>query len=112
MSSLPSCVASAFDFSAELSTIAITAPAIRNEIGSTMSNTNTTMIGPKSMSAFLREMCPRFDFDERADRQLGHADRGSRRTVIAELRHVHLVHQRVVAHVPQEHGRLHDVGQR
>jgi hypothetical protein len=68
MSSLPSWVASAFALSEELNTIATTAPPIRNETGATMSNTNTMMIGPKSTTAFLRDMCPGFDFDERADR--------------------------------------------
>jgi hypothetical protein len=33
-----------------------------------MSKTNTMMIGPKSTTAFLRDVCPRFDFDQRADR--------------------------------------------
>ena len=68
MSSLPSCVASALDFNAELNTIATTAPPIRNETGATMSKTNTMMIGPKSTTSFLREVRPRFDFDECADR--------------------------------------------
>ena len=68
MSSLPSWVASAFDFSAELNTIATTAPPIRNDTGNAMSNANTMMMGPKSTCAFLRDVGPRFDFDERADR--------------------------------------------
>ena len=68
MSSLPSCVASAFDFSEELNTIATAAPPIRNVTGMTMSNTNTMMIGPKSTSAVLTDVRPGFDFDERADR--------------------------------------------
>ena len=68
MSSLPSWVASAFDFSAELNTIATTAPPIRNETGNTMSKTNTMMIGPKSTTAFLLAVRPRFDFDECTDR--------------------------------------------
>ena len=68
MSSLPSWVASAFVFSEELNTIATTAPSTRNETGNTMSKANTMMIGPKSTTAFLRAVRPRFDFDQRADR--------------------------------------------
>ena len=68
MSSLPSWVASAFAFSEELNTIATTAPPTKNVTGNTMSNTNTMMIGPKSTTAFLRDVRPGFDFDERADR--------------------------------------------
>ena len=74
MSSLPSCVASPFDFSAELKTIATIAPTTRNETGSTMSNTNTMMIGPKSTTTFLSEVGPRLDFDERSERKFSHAD--------------------------------------
>ena len=74
MSSLPACVASAFDFSEELSTIATTAPPTRNETGRTISKTNTMMIGPKSTAAFLRDVSPRFDFDERTDRKLRTTD--------------------------------------
>ena len=67
MSSLPACVASAFDLSDELNTIATIAPPTRNETGSTMSNTKTMMIGPKSTATFLSEEGPRLDFDERTD---------------------------------------------
>src|SRR5256885_5591712 len=112
MSSLPSWVASAFDFSRLLSTAATMAPPTRNDTGNTMTVTITTMIGPKSTATFLSGVGPRFDFDQRADRQLGDTDGGARRTVIAELVDVDLVHQRVVVHVPQEHGRLRDVRER
>src|SRR5437660_1130425 len=112
MSSLPSCVTSALRLRDELSTAATAAPPTRNDTGNTITMTTTTMIGPKSMPAFLSEERPRFDFDERADREFCDTDGRARGTVITELGDIHLVHQRVVTHVAQEHRRLHDVLQR
>src|SRR5882724_952981 len=112
MSSLPSWVASAFDFNAELKMAATMPPPIRNETGSAITTTNTMMIGPKSTATFLPNEGPGFDFDERTDRKISDTDRRTRRAMIAELVDVHLVHERVVAHVAKEHGRLGDVRHR
>ena len=68
MSSLPSCVASAFDFNDMLNTAATTAPPISIPTGNTIKSTNTMMNGPKSTIAVLAEVRPRLDFDECADR--------------------------------------------
>src|SRR4051812_31182297 len=102
MSSLPSCVASALDLSAELRIAATAAPPTRNEIGSTITSTNTMTTTPIT-SPFLPQVRPCFDLDERADRQFRHRHGGPSRTMVTEGFDVDLVHERVVAHVKEEH---------
>src|SRR5438270_330332 len=104
MSSLPSWVDSALDFNATLSAAAINAPTMRNITGNPTTRTNTMMNGPKSTRSFLPEVGPGFDLDESSDREVGNADRGTGRPVVAERVDVHLVHQRVIAHVLEEDG--------
>ena len=108
MSSLPSWVASAFAFSVELR-IAATAPSHQEE-NRQDDHEHEHDDDDADHGVFLPEEGPGLDLDERADRQLGDADGRPRRAVVAERLDVHLVHERVVAHVEQEHRRLRHVG--
>src|SRR5207249_1645848 len=89
---------------------ATTAPPISTRTGMTTTN-STTMTTAPAIKSSCPEPCPRLYFDERTDRKLSNADGRPRRSVVAEAVDVHLVHQRVVAHVSQEHRCLDDVTQ-
>src|SRR5262245_27770613 len=70
-----------------------------------------TMRTAPSMASSSPDVGPRLHFDQRAERQLGDADGGAGRAVIAEYGDVGLVHLGVVAHVAQEDRGLDHVGQ-
>src|SRR5690606_9018936 len=111
ISSLPSWRRSASSFSVQPSTAAMTGVVIRTPTGMTTTSAMTIRTAP-SMGPSSPDPRPRLHFDQRAERQLGHADGRAGRPVVAEDLRVDLVHHRVVAHVAQEDGGLHHVAER
>src|SRR5690606_6786205 len=91
ISSLPALRSSASSLSVQPRTADTTAPDISTATGMTTTRTSTMRTAP-SMAPSSPDPRPRLHFDQRAQRQLGHAHRGPSRPVVAEGLHVRLVH--------------------
>src|SRR5690606_28070336 len=103
ISSLPSWRRSASAFSDQPRTAAMIGVVTRTATGMTTTSAMTIRTAP-SMGPSSPDPRPGLHFDQRAERELGHADGRAGRPVVAEDLGVHLVHDRVVAHVAEEDG--------